>query len=148
MPRKIWLVITPELPRAPMSAPKLIAAATRSAGCAGDRLRLVERGPDRREHVRAGVAVGDRVDVQAVDLLDVGLEVGDGRPERLEEPGPVTGPAPHQATSVPLSARSRGRMAVGSAWTTVGGAPAGWTRRPSTWMTRRRTSRSSAWRSA
>ena len=33
MPRKIWLVITPELPRAPMSAPKLIAAAIRSAGC-------------------------------------------------------------------------------------------------------------------
>ena len=32
MPRKIWLVITPELPRAPMSAPKLIAAAIRSAG--------------------------------------------------------------------------------------------------------------------
>ena len=26
MPRKIWLVITPELPRAPISAPKLIAA--------------------------------------------------------------------------------------------------------------------------
>ena len=33
MPRKIWLVMTPELPRAPMSAPKLMAAATRSAGC-------------------------------------------------------------------------------------------------------------------
>ena len=30
MPRKIWLVITPELPRAPISAPKLIAAAIRS----------------------------------------------------------------------------------------------------------------------
>ena len=32
MPRKIWLVMTPELPRAPISAPKLIAAAIRSAG--------------------------------------------------------------------------------------------------------------------
>jgi hypothetical protein len=31
MPRKIWLVITPELPRAPISAPKLIAVAMRSA---------------------------------------------------------------------------------------------------------------------
>ena len=31
MPRKIWLVITPELPRAPISAPKLIAPAIRSA---------------------------------------------------------------------------------------------------------------------
>ena len=27
MPRKIWLVMTPELPRAPISAPKLMAAA-------------------------------------------------------------------------------------------------------------------------
>ncbi len=32
MPRKIWLVMTPELPRAPIRAPKLIAAAIRSAG--------------------------------------------------------------------------------------------------------------------
>ncbi len=32
MPRKIWLVMTPELPRAPINAPKLIAAAIRSAG--------------------------------------------------------------------------------------------------------------------
>ena len=60
MPRKIWLVITPELPRAPISAPKLIAAATRSAGAAGDALGLVERGADGRDHVRPGVAVGDR----------------------------------------------------------------------------------------
>ena len=58
---------------------------------AGGRLGLVERGPDRGEHVRAGVAVGDRVDVEAVDLVDVGLEVGDGRPERLEQPGAVAG---------------------------------------------------------
>jgi len=36
MPRKIWLVITPELPRAPINAPKLIAAATRSAGWPAD----------------------------------------------------------------------------------------------------------------
>ena len=32
IPRRIWLVITPELPRAPMSAPNDAAAATRSAG--------------------------------------------------------------------------------------------------------------------
>ena len=81
---------------------------------AGDALGLVERGPDGREHVRPGVAVGDRVDVEAVDLVDVGLEVGDRGPEGLEQPGAVAGPPGHQATSVPLSARSRGRMAVGS----------------------------------
>ena len=65
MPRKIWLVMTPELPRAPISAPKLIAAATRSAGWPGDRLGLLERRPDRGQHVRAGVAVGDREHVEA-----------------------------------------------------------------------------------
>jgi hypothetical protein len=31
IPRKIWLVITPLLPRAPISAPKLIAPAIRPA---------------------------------------------------------------------------------------------------------------------
>jgi hypothetical protein len=30
MPRTIWEVMTPEFPRAPMRAPKLMAAATRS----------------------------------------------------------------------------------------------------------------------
>ena len=69
-------------------------------------LGLVERGLDCRVHVRAGVAVRHGVDVEAVDLLDVGLEVGDGRPECVEEPLAVAGPADHQATSVPLAARS------------------------------------------
>src|SRR5439155_24689329 len=34
-PRRIWLAITPELPRAPMSAPNAAAAATRSADAVG-----------------------------------------------------------------------------------------------------------------
>ena len=95
MPRKIWLVMTPELPRAPMSAPKLMAAAIALGRLAGDRLRLVQGGLDRGQHVRAGVAVGDRVDVELVDLVDVGLEVGDGRPERLEQAVAVAGPSGH-----------------------------------------------------
>ncbi len=36
--RRIWLAMTPELPRAPISAPKLIAAATRSASAFGSTL--------------------------------------------------------------------------------------------------------------
>ena len=71
-----------------------------------DGFGLVERGLDRRVHVRAGIAVRHRVDVEAVDLLDVGLEVGDRRPERVEKTLAVAGPADHQATSVPLAARS------------------------------------------
>ncbi len=77
----------------------------------GDALRLVERGLDRRQHVRAGVAVGDGIDVERVDLVDVGLEVGDRRPEGAEQSVAVAGAAGHQATSVPLSARSRGPTA-------------------------------------
>ena len=67
---------------------------------------LLEGGLDGRVHVRARVAVRDRVDVQAVDLVDVGLEVRRGGPERLEQRGPVAGPTGHQATSVPLAASS------------------------------------------
>ncbi len=113
----------------------------------GRRLRFLERGPDRGQHVRAGVAVGDRVDVQGVDLVDVRLEVGNGRPERLQQALAVARPAGHQATSVPLSARSRGPTDPRSAWMTDGGAPPGPKRRPSMWIVSRRTSRPSACRS-
>ena len=100
--------MTPELPRAPISAPKLMAAATRSAGWPAVASASSSAALHRREHVRAGVAVGDRVDVERVDLVDVRLEVRDGGAERGEEPRAVARAAGHQATSVPLSARSRG----------------------------------------
>ena len=45
MPRKIWLVMTPELPRAPISAPKLIARGDPVGRLAGRRLGLLERAP-------------------------------------------------------------------------------------------------------
>jgi len=35
---------------------------------------MLESGLHRVEHVRAGVAIGDRVDVERVDLFDVGFE--------------------------------------------------------------------------
>ena len=78
---------------------------------------------------------GTGIHVEAVDLVDVRLEVGDGGPEGLEQPGPVAGPPGHQATSVPLSARSRrtdGRRVRDDR--DRRGSPAGWTRRPSTWI--------------
>ena len=109
---------------------------------ARDRLGLVERGPDRGQHVRPGVAVRDRIDVEAVDLVDVRLEVRDRRPERIEQPVPVAGAAGHQATSVPLSASSLGRTPPsGSAVGACGRLPPAGTCRPSTWMTMRATSR-------
>ncbi len=65
-------------------------------GRVGRALALLESRPDRREHVAAGVSVGDREDVQAVDLVDVGLEVRDGGAKGLAQPGPVARPAGHQ----------------------------------------------------
>ena len=80
----------------------------------GRALGLLERGLDGREHVRAGVAVRDRIDVERVDLVDVRLEVRDRRAEGAEQALAVARAADHQATSVPLSARSRGPIAPGS----------------------------------
>ena len=44
----------------------------------------------------------------------------------LEEAGTVARSAGHQATSIPLSARSPGATAAGSGATSVGGGPPGW----------------------
>src|SRR6185503_8780154 len=125
-------------------------------GVAAGRLRLVERRADRREHVRAGVAVRDGKHIQRVDLVDVRLEVRDGAPDRVEEAGPrAVGPR-HQATSVPLAARSSGAI-VGAASPRraprrrpeLAAGPAarvstGPVVRPSTWIVSRATSRPSA----
>ena len=81
-------------------------------GAGTDLVGLVERGLHRREHVGAGVAIGDREHVERVDLVDARLEAGHGAPERGHEPRAVAGPPRHQATSVPLSARSDGRDLV------------------------------------
>ena len=94
-------------------------------------LGLLQRGPRRRDHVRAGVSVRDREDVQRVDLVGVGLEVRHRAPHRIEKSGPravrprggsaaragvrriargLATTSGHQATSVPLAARSSGRI--------------------------------------
>ena len=76
--------ITPELPRAPSSA----ARATESTICVaadlveralvlGEPVELVEHGAQRQRHVVAGVAVGDREDVEVVDLLAACLELAE-----------------------------------------------------------------------
>ena len=82
---------------------------------------LLERRPDRGQHVRAGVAVGHREHVERVDLVDVGLEGRDGAPEGGQEAGPVARAARHQATSVPLAARSDGRGSPEAGCTAGGG---------------------------
>ena len=110
-------------------------------GLAGRALGLLEGRLDRRQHVRAGVAVGDRIDVESVDLVDVRLEVRDRGAKGAEQAVAVARPADHQATSVPLSARSRGPAAPVVGWIAVGGAPPGPTRRPSMWIVTRPTSR-------
>ena len=80
-----WERITPELPRAPSSA----ARATESTICvAPDLVDLAaarrgwssssQHGAQRERHVVARVAVGDREDVEVVDLLAPGLELRRG----------------------------------------------------------------------
>ena len=69
--RRTWDRITPELPRAPISEPRLMAwhtAAMSSAVDGGDR---VAHRIERERHVRAGVAVGHRIHIEAIDPLFV-----------------------------------------------------------------------------
>ena len=82
-PLTIWLRITPELPRAPISA----ACAT--ASTIAWRPHLVDLAPvdalqgldhrlQRERHVVAGVAVGDREHVQVVHLVTTLVELAVG----------------------------------------------------------------------
>ena len=75
--------MTPLLPRAPSSAARAtestissrpISSIVRSS-IAGEAVELVQHGAQRQRHVVARVAVGDREDVEVVDLLAARLEV-------------------------------------------------------------------------
>ena len=108
-------------------------------------LALLERRLDGRQHVAAGVTVGDREDVEAVDLLDVGLEIRDRGAEGLEKPGPVAGSSRHQARSTGSGATTMPAAGGSLAGRSLGGGTlAGSYRSPPTWMVSRSTSRSRA----
>ena len=89
-------MITPELPRAPISEPRLIAwhtSAIDSAvpSSAHDRL-------ERERHVRARVAVGDRVHVEPVQLFLVRAEgVAEAQHRLAQIGGPEAGQRRHRA---------------------------------------------------
>ena len=77
--------ITPELPRAPSSAARatewtICSRPISSSGPSYSRepVELVEHGAQRERHVVAGVAVGDREDVEVVDLLAASFELAEG----------------------------------------------------------------------
>ena len=91
--------MTPELPRAPMSEPWLIAlhtaAMSSSAPSSSADDRLQGEG-----HVGAGVAVGHRVDVEPVDGLLVGREgVAVGLHHRSQVGGAQVIEGGHEGTS-------------------------------------------------
>ena len=71
-PRRIWLRITPLLPRAPISEPWLMASHVGVEVALGRVVHLGDDGVERARHVGAGVAVGHRVDVEAVEAAGVG----------------------------------------------------------------------------
>ena len=67
--------MTPELPRAPMSEPWPMARHTSdSADPDGHAVELGHHRLEREGHVRARVAIGHRIDIQAVDVHLVGPE--------------------------------------------------------------------------
>ena len=86
--------MTPELPRAPSSAARAteatissrpISSIVRPSDAPASRSSSCEDGPQGEHHVVAGVAVGDREDVEVVDLLAAGLERGQaGLDQRAE----------------------------------------------------------------
>jgi hypothetical protein len=77
IPRKIWLSDDAQLPRAPISAPKLIAAAIRSAGLARQASASARAALTVASMFEPVSPSGDRVDVEGVDLIDVRFEIGD-----------------------------------------------------------------------
>ena len=82
-PRMICERMTPELPRAPISAPVGHRREHPAGGCVGAAAGFFHGRAHRQEHVRPGVAVGHGEDVDGVDLLDVALEPGGGGGEHL-----------------------------------------------------------------
>ena len=76
-PRTTWLKITPEFPRAPISAARDELAGELLVPGGGGLLQRVDDRCDGEREVRAGVAVGHRIDVQIVDPLPVRLEVAE-----------------------------------------------------------------------
>ena len=66
--------MTPEFPRAPISEPWAMARQVASRSGESRVVELVGHRLHGEGHVGAGVAVGDRVDVEAVDQLLVGAQ--------------------------------------------------------------------------
>ena len=95
--------MTPELPRAPISEPRLIAWHTSAIDSA-----VAELGAHRLErerHVRAGVAVGDRVDVEPVQLFLVGAQrVAEAQHRLAQVGGAEAGQRRHRAGEIVLPA--------------------------------------------
>ena len=70
--------MTPEFPRAPISAARDSSRATASCPSARGLLERVDDRANGERQIRAGIAVRDRIDVEIVDSLLVRLEVAKG----------------------------------------------------------------------
>ena len=82
-PRTIWEKMTPELPRAPISAPRATSRASECRLAAVVWSTRVGDRAHRQRQVRAGVAVGNGIDVQVVDARAVRLERRERRVDEL-----------------------------------------------------------------
>ena len=94
--------MTPELPRAPCSAPAASAAATCGhVAAAVERVGLRPGRTHGEQHVCPGVGVGDREHVEPVDLVGVGDQVADGGVCPVPQGGGVEPPSRPSHTSHP-----------------------------------------------
>ena len=121
-PRISWETMTPELPRAPSSAARATESTiwsrpiSSSVALLGQPVELVEHGAQGERHVVARVAVGDREDVEVVDLLAPGLE---GRERSLDDGAEADEAGIGHGGRRPPDGRSRGHGVGHQAFVTL-----------------------------
>ena len=104
----------PELPRAPSTAPRAMRARGLRKRRVAERPEGVGDGAEGQAEVGAGVAVGDRKDVDPVDLVPAGRHPVGGGEERAGQPGSVDVGDPDASSGSDYSATTETRT---SAWT-------------------------------
>ena len=84
-PRTICEKITPEFPRAPISAARVDVLGDRLAVLGGRGVERLDDRPQRQNEVRAGVAIRHRIHVQVVDASPMRLEILQGAARQMAD---------------------------------------------------------------
>ncbi len=112
-PRTICEKMTPEFPRAPISAAREYLLRDRLAAFGGRRLERLDDRAERQDEIRSRVPVGHRIDVEVVDPLAVRFEVLERTPcELAHELELHQGRDPSYATTAAIAMRPRSVVAI------------------------------------